>query len=267
MTVFSVRGDRLIRRQVISSGGQFPVSVAVHDGLVYVLNALDGGSVQGYRSVEGRLVKVLSWHRGLDLGATGTPAFTHTPAQLDFTPDGSRLVITTKAGGNSIMVFPVGSRGLAAQPVTTSAPGAVPFGLTFDGAGRLVVTEAGPNAVATYRVGSSGRLTKLDEKATDQAGTCWIVRAGSHLYASNAGSGSITGLSVGADGAITTDGTTATGPGTVDAAVSGDGRFLYVQTGGPGGVDAFRIEAGGVLRKVGSVTVPDAVGGEGIVAL
>jgi hypothetical protein len=41
ISVFSVRGDRLALRQVLGSGGTFPVSVAVHDDLVYVLNALN----------------------------------------------------------------------------------------------------------------------------------------------------------------------------------------------------------------------------------
>ena len=59
-------------------------------------------------------------------------------------------------------------------------------------------------------------------------------------------------------------GTTSTRGGTVDAAASPDGRFLYVQTGADGGVDAFRIGADGGLTPAGSVTVPGAVGGEGI---
>ncbi|PTM83768.1 hypothetical protein [Streptomyces sp. VMFN-G11Ma] len=44
VTVFAVRGDRLLRRQIVTSEGEFPVSVTVHGNLVYVLNALDGGS-------------------------------------------------------------------------------------------------------------------------------------------------------------------------------------------------------------------------------
>ncbi len=40
ISVFAVHGDRLALRQVIGSGGQFPVSIAVHGHLVYVLNAL-----------------------------------------------------------------------------------------------------------------------------------------------------------------------------------------------------------------------------------
>ncbi len=51
-----------------------------------------------------------------------------------------------------------------------------------------------------------------------------------------------------------------------DGAVSSDGQYLYVQAGGPGNVDAFRIGPGGSLTETGSVTVPGAIGGEGIAA-
>ena len=61
-------------------------------------------------------------------------------------------------------------------------------------------------------------------------------------------------------------GNTATDPGAVDAASAAGGRFLYVQTGGNGIVDEFSVAAGGALTKIGAVTVPGAVGGEGIVA-
>ena len=39
-----------------------------------------------------------------------------------------------------------------------------------------------------------------------------------------------------------------------------------MQTGGAGIVDEFGVSAGGSLTKIGSVTVPGAAGGEGIVA-
>ena len=65
---------------------------------------------------------------------------------------------------------------------------------------------------------------------------------------------------------LTPLGNTSTDGGTVDAAVSGDGHFLYVQTGAAGIVDEFAVGAGGALSSIGTVTVPGAVGGEGIVA-
>ena len=49
VSVFSVRGDQLTLRQVVNSGGSFPVSVAVHGNLVYVLNAENGGTRPGVR--------------------------------------------------------------------------------------------------------------------------------------------------------------------------------------------------------------------------
>src|SRR5580658_4710507 len=67
VSVFSVRGDELALRQVISSGGTFPVSVAVYGNLVYVLNALNGGAVQGYVSFFGRLFPLPGSNRGLGL--------------------------------------------------------------------------------------------------------------------------------------------------------------------------------------------------------
>lgn len=267
VTVFAVHGDRLERLQVIGSGGRFPVSIGVHGDLVYVLNALNGGSIQGFVRQGDQLVRVPGWNRELHLDPMATPQFTHTPGQVDFTPDGSKLVVTTKDAANTIDVFAVGRDGAAAQrPVVTQTPGAVPFGFVFDRAGRLQVTEAGPNAVATFVVNRDGTLTPVGQAATGQAATCWVVRTDGRLYASNAGSASLSGFRVGRGGALTALGNTTTHAGTVDAAASSDQRNVYVQTGAAGIVDEFRVNRDGSLTSIGSVTVPGAVGGEGIVA-
>ena len=67
------------------------------------------------------------------------PSFPRSPAQVRFTPDGNRLVVTVK-GTNTIYVFPVGENGRAGSPTTTQAAlPALPsfFGLTFDRALRV----------------------------------------------------------------------------------------------------------------------------------
>ncbi|MFG2370204.1 lactonase family protein [Streptomyces sp. NPDC048504] len=262
VTVFAVHGTHLRRVQEISSGGSFPVSVTFHGDRVYVANTLGGGSVQGFVRTGERLVKVSSWHRNLGLDKA-----TSAVGQISFTPDGSKLVVTTKASGQSIDVFPVGVHsGPSAQPVVTSTPGAVPFGFAFDSAGRIRVTEAGTNSVGTFTVGRDGGLTAEGTVPTGQTATCWAVTAGDHLYVSNAGSGTLSGYRAGAQGELTALGNTATDAGTVDAAASSDGRYLYVQTGVKGVVDEFRVGANGSLTPIGSVVVPGAVGGEGIVA-
>ncbi|WP_431278643.1 lactonase family protein [Leifsonia poae] len=268
VTVFAVRGDHLIRRQVVASGGNFPVSVTAHGNLVYVLNARSGGVVQGYVRAGDFLIRIPAWNRSLGLNAAQTPEFTSTPGQVAFTPSGSQLVVTTKGNGSSIDVFAVNRfGGLSAQPVKNVEPGAVPFAVTFDAGRHLVVAEAGTNAVGTFTVNANGTLTPIAQLATAQAATCWIAGTGSTFYASNAGSASLTGARDPGDGSLAAIGNTATDPGTVDGSVTSDGHFLYVQTGANGIVDGFRINANGSLTPVGSVTVPGAVGGEGIAAL
>ena len=120
--------------------------------------------------------------------------------------------------------------------------------------------------MATFTLSRGGTLTQRASAATGQQATCWVVRDGQYLYASNAGSGSVSGYQSDWSGGLTALGNTATGAGTVDAAAAGDGQFLYVQTGKSGIVDEFAVGAHGALTSIGSVTVAGSVGGEGIAA-
>jgi len=266
VSVFSVSGDRLALRQVVSSGGSFPVSIAVSGDVVYVLNALNGGTLQGYRVLGDYLAPLPGSARALGLDPTETPQFTSTPGQVAFTPDGTQLIVTTKNNGNDIDVFRVGFDGrLSQSPVVNAEPGTVPFGITYDTSGDLVIAEAGPNALATFSVARDGTLSAISEVPNGQAATCWVAPAGQFLFAGNAGSATETSYSSAA-GQLTLIADTNTDAGTVDASAAPGGRFLYIQTGGAGIVDEFSVGAGGSLTPLGSVTVPDAAGGEGIVA-
>jgi 6-phosphogluconolactonase (cycloisomerase 2 family) len=265
VSVFGVRGDRLSLRQVIDSGGSFPVSITAHGDLVYVLNALDGGTIQGYRLVDGYLAPIPGSSRALGLDPSATPQFVNTPGDIAFSPNGRDLLVTTKANTNSIDVFSIDHLGLpSATPVVNSEPGDVPFALAFAGSGQVDVGEAGDNSVASFALQADGTLQPLDSVATGGAATCWLVADGPLLFAGNAGSATETSLLAAPSGALTLTATTSTDPGTVDAAPSPDGRYLYVQTGRDGIVDEFQIGAAGSLTALGSVTVPNAIGGEGI---
>ena len=267
VTVFGVAGDRLWRRAVVPSGGVFPVSIALHHHLVYVLNARNGGELQGLRAVGGRLVPIPGSRRALGLDASATPEFVNTPGQVSFSPDGSSLLVTTKANGNDVDVFSVTRHGsLSRAPKVNSLPGTVPFAVSWLGSGRLALAQAGTNSVATFRLDDSGRLHAIATAATGQAATCWIVRNGDQLFASNAGSATLSGYRVDQRGHLASLGNTSTVPGTVDATVTPGGRYLYVQGGQAGQVGAYRTNRNGALTPLGSVTVPDAVGGEGIAA-
>ena len=265
LSVFSVSGDVLRLRQVLPSGGAFPVSVAVNGAYVYVLNAGQGGSIRGFVLAPGGLYPIPGARRSLSL-PQATPGsgeqFTHTPAEIAFARNGTRLVITTKAAGQSIEVFTAAT--LAPQPVTTPLAGAVPFGFTFDPQGRLVISEAGPNALASFAWALNNRLTELSAAGAEQVATCWVTAADGYFYASNAGSASVTGFSERPDGTLTRLGSTGTHGGTVDSASSG--RFLYVQGGAAGTLDEFEVQPDGSLASIGSLVVPEGAGGEGIAA-
>jgi 6-phosphogluconolactonase (cycloisomerase 2 family) len=267
ISVFAVLGDHLALRQVLSSGGSFPVSIAAENGLVYVLNAEEGGVVQGFRVLFDHLVPVPGSARPLGLNPTATPQFVNTPGQVAFSADGSRLIVTTKANGSDIDVFRISPFGrLSSAPVVTSLPGAVPFSLVADRYGHLVVAEAGTDALASFQLNWNDTLTQLSSGLTGEQATCWVVGVDGRFYASNAGSASLSGFQPGPGGALSLFSTTPTDAGTVDASATADGRFLYVQAGGAGNVDEYAIEADGTLSEIGSVAVPGAAGGEGIVA-
>ncbi|WP_034260622.1 lactonase family protein [Actinospica robiniae] len=268
VSVFAVNGSLLRLRQIVASHGEFPVSVAVHDDAVYVLNALGGGSIQGYTVAGGYLRAQRTWNRPLGLDPNATPQFTNTPGQVGFADHGHDLVVTTKANGNNVDVFPLRGDGAPARkPVVNNMPGAVPFSfVTDERTGFLYLTEAGPNAVVSFTVHEDGKLTRQRTASTGGTATCWITESDGTLYASNAGSSTVTVLHAGVDGTMQRVGTTPTDPGAVDSAASSDGRFLYVQTGANGILDEFAIRPGGGLTRIGAQTVPNAVGGEGIVA-
>ncbi|XVV15020.1 lactonase family protein [Actinoplanes sp. CA-131856] len=263
VTVFGVHGARLTRLQVIGSGGSFPVGVAVHGQTVYVLNAHDGGSIQGFRRYGDRLVALPGSHRKLGLTAAND-----SPGQVAFSPDGRHLLVTIK-GASEIDVFAVtASGGVSAQPVRHQTPGKTPFALDFDRFGHAVVAEAGTNAAATFDLRRDGRLVPLAEVATGGKATCWVTGVNGTFYLSNAATGTISAFRTRADGSLANLGTTHTaGGGTIDTAASSDGRTLYAETGAtPDGIEAFRIGHDGRLTAAGSASIPGGVNSEGIAA-
>jgi 6-phosphogluconolactonase (cycloisomerase 2 family) len=267
ISVFAVLGDRLALREVLPSGGSFPVSIAVSNGLVYVLNGLEGGSLQGFRVQSGRLVPISGSGRALGLNPSATPQFVNTPGQVAFSPNGSQLIVTTKANGNDVDVFRVNPIGRLSKAAINELPGTVPFALSFDRQEHLLVTEAGPGSLASFELKENGTIAQLDVVTTGQKATCWIVSAGKRSFASNTGSGSLSGFESSVGGQLLTlFSTTSTDAGTTDATIPNGGHFLYAQAGIEGLVDEFSIGPEGALSKIGSVSVPGAVGGEGIVA-
>jgi 6-phosphogluconolactonase (cycloisomerase 2 family) len=273
VSVFDVRGVHLTRRQVLSSGGHFPVSVGVSHDLVYVLDAGGDGAIHGFRVVGGRLSPIAGSTRGLALGNAATPFFLSAPSQVALTPDARDVVVATK-NHNKLDVFPLHRDGRpSASPVVTASAGAVPFALSFDGRGRLLVAEASGGA-SSYALHRDGTLSVISgHVANGQSATCWSAMARGYLFTANAGSATITAYLPGTAGVLhlrDANGVTATtGAGPVDLAASPDGGFLYQEATGAGAIDEFRVGRDGSLTLIGTVAgfPPDNGSGmEGIAA-
>jgi 6-phosphogluconolactonase (cycloisomerase 2 family) len=256
LTAFHVNGTTLGSRQVIRSDGSFPVSIAVHGDLVYVLNAAGAGSVHGYRIVNGSLQGIFGSTRSLGLANTNPPDFLKSPGEVAFTRDGHALVVTTKANG-TILGWGVHSDGRLDASAAVSAPaGQVPFSTALGRDGSLLISEAGTASVSSYAVGTHGALTATFGPVTDHGtATCWIQRAGRFVFVSNTGSDTLSRYElVGAHELALVEQTAATtSGGPTDLATSADGRVLYNENGLTGHVEIYRIASDGALTFTGFV--------------
>jgi 6-phosphogluconolactonase len=254
---FSVGPNGLTLQDVVPSGGILPISVTVHDSLVYVLNAGGAGSITGFTVAGGSLTPLAGSTRPLGAGSSG-------PAQVQFSQDGSTLVVSEKAS-STLDTYAVGADGRAGAPHVFASAGATPFGFDFDNVGHLLVSNASASA-SSYAVGADSSLTTISGAfATHQGAPCWLVatRNGKFAYTANAAGGTISGFAVAPDGSLTlldASGATATlgaGSHPLDEAVSRNGRFLYDLVDGHHTLGAFRIGADGSLTSLGTVgTLP-----------
>jgi 6-phosphogluconolactonase (cycloisomerase 2 family) len=264
VTTFKVRGDRLSHGRTVSSGGQFPASVAVSGRLVYVLNSGGEGIVQGFWITGHKLRPIAGSARSLGLANGNPPNFLTSPGQVGFSPFGNKLIVTTKASGSNIDVFRVRRDGtLSTAPVMNASATPVPFAFTFTPRGRLASGEAAMSSLTTYRLNGDGTLTDPRSQSDGQMALCWITRARGVYYVSNTASDNVSSFRIGADGQPMLLNAVAAGTnaGPIDSTASG--RYLYVQTGTAGTIDEFRVNGDGSLTPIGSVTGLPA-GQEGI---
>jgi len=262
---FRVHHDQLERRSIVSSGGQFPNSIAAHDRVVYVANSGGTGTLRGFRLDGSRLVAIPGSDRSLGLANGDQPSFLTAVGQIGFSPDGSKLFVTTKAATNAIDVFKVEKDGtLSTTPVANAALNPVPFAFTFY-SGRLVDAETGTSSVTTYAINSDGSLSDPKTASDGEGALCWIAQVGSFFYVSNTVSNDLSSFTIDESGqpsllhavAATPD------PGPIDLAASGG--YLYAESGPTGTIDEFAVKGDGTLIPIGTVTGLPA-GMEGIAA-
>ncbi len=251
VSAFQVTASGLSLTSRVSSGGARPISLTVHGGVLYVLNAGGDGNISGFRvGTDGALSPIPGSTRALSGTNVG-------PAQVAFSPDGQQLVVTEKTT-NRLDVYTVDGDGVASAATSTASAGGTPFGFSFGHRDELFVSEAAGSA-SSYVIASDGSLTVASGAVlTHQGAPCWAVvtQNGKFGYTANAQGGSISGFAIANDGSISlidADGRTAVvGGGNIDLALSGNSRYLY-QLDGDRSISGFRIEADGHLTAVGNV--------------
>eukprot|EP00984_Skeletonema_dohrnii_P021381 scaffold10670_cov103-Skeletonema_dohrnii-CCMP3373.AAC.6 len=248
-----------------SSDGDFPVSLAEREGLVYVLNAGGNGSMQGFHLTPEtcELTPIEQDPIELNQGnvAPSDPAFfPASPAQIGFTPEGN-IVVTIKVNGGgqnfpsgegSLNVYSINPENgtttnefLTQTNVNGTAGSLVPFSFDFDDKGNLLLVEAfgafgggpGPNAgaVSVY-ADIDGAPVNVAADNTTQTTSCWIVYnpKNSCVYTTNNGGSSISAFLLKKKKVELEliDAVAATLNNPLDMALSHDYKYLYALASG-----------------------------------
>jgi hypothetical protein len=268
ISVLRIRPDgslKLVNHGVVPSGGTLPDSVAVFGDLVYVANSGAGHSnYTGFRlRPNGRLDPIP--------GSTITLAANAAPGDVLFNGTGTKLV-GTEVGPSLIDSFTVGLDGrLTAAPGSPfPGQGFGPFGSEFrpTDPDQLFVSNAhntttDSGTVSAFTDSRDGTLSLVAGSPfpDGQMAPCWveITHDGQFLFTVNTASGTISRFSIAPDGTLFLLGSTPVGQtggvGAVDARLSPDGGFLYVDESRIGKVGAFAVN-GGSLTELGTSPFP-----------
>jgi 6-phosphogluconolactonase (cycloisomerase 2 family) len=266
VSVLRIKSDgrlMLLPNGVVSSDGVTPVSVAVHDNLVYVANAGPGGSnYTGFTFNAGGHLRPLA-------GSTVSLPDSAQPGDVLFNSTGTSLV-GTRVGTSQIDSFNVGAGGLLTKAPSSPIPAQAlgPFGSEFSptNPSQLFVSNAhagaGLGSVSAFSVAGDATLSPISSLpfANTQTATCWveISHNGEFLFAVNTGSGTISRYSINPNGTLVSLGFTPVsatgGVGAVDARLSPDGATLFVDESRIAAVAAFAVNGGNLTELTSSPT-------------
>jgi 6-phosphogluconolactonase len=264
LSVLAVRAEGLSLVDKVASGGDFPVSVSFHHGLVYVVNSHGNPNINGFAlDVAGKLHPIANSTR-----SAGVPG--SAPAQVAFNKDGDLLLITERLA-NLIDVFRMTDDGVPGEHVQLISNNHTPFGVSFGKDHIVAVTETNERVpripvingatVSTYRIRDNS-LEPVSVAVPDhQSAACWIriTPDDRFAYVSNTGSGTISSFRVSRHGELTLYQEIAADTGgpksvPIDLSITRNGKYLYVLSSLIGTVQGYRIEEDGSLSPVANAT-------------
>src|SRR5436190_14498691 len=256
ISVLRIERDGLTTADLVDSGGVRPISLALHDDLLYVLNEGGTPNITGFTVNDDGTLTPLAGSTQPLIGGTAAD-----PAEISFSPDGMLLVVTEKAG-NRINTYTIDANGLPSAPIDNPSNGMAPFGFAFNDGGTLVVSEAfggapSQSAVSSYSAPESGILSVISRSIPNfQTASCWVVTTnnGKSAFVSNTGSGTISSYGIGEDGTLSLispiAADTGLGSAPIDMVLNNSSRFLYVIAAGTQSVLSFRVGRNGVLTLI-----------------
>jgi 6-phosphogluconolactonase len=258
ISVLAIGEHALTLVDKVPSGGLRPVSLTLHNDLLYVLHA-GSGTINGFEvSNNGHLTPIPQSTRTVTGGSAADPS------EVSFSPDGRLLVVTGKPL-NNIDTYQVQGE-TPSGPLANHSAGLTPFGFEFDRRGHLVVSEAmglvpGDGSASSYDVSPDGVVSVVSPSVHDtQTAPCWLVvtRNGNFAYVTNTASSNISSYTVGHRGELTLlnpiAATTDPASNPVDMALAGRSRFLYALNDITGTIDGFEVLRDGSLSPVGTTT-------------
>jgi 6-phosphogluconolactonase len=268
LSVLRIRADgglSPVAGSPVSSDGIEPVSIAVHESLVYVANegnGTSGSNYTGFRLSDGGRLTPLA-------GSTVSLSNTANPGDILFNSIGTNLVGievgTTNPSTFLIDSFVVGRNGrltpAAGSPFAAQAAG--PFGSEFSPTNprHLYVSNAhggaGNGSVSAFDVSRHGVVSPIGASpyADSQTAPCWveISHDGRYLFAVNTGSTSISSYRIHGNGSMSYLGTTPFKSGAgirpFDARLDPSGANLYVVDAALNAISAFKVD-GGTLSEL-----------------
>jgi 6-phosphogluconolactonase len=262
ISVLRIRKNSLDIVDLVDSGGMRPISLALHDDLLYVLNEGGTPNITGFTIEDDGTLTPLAGSTQPLIGGVAAD-----PAQIGFSHDGTLLVVTEKAG-NRLNTYTINDDGLPSPPIDNPSNGMTPFGFAFNNADTLVVSEAfggaaNQSAASSYEAADNGSLNVISGSvANSQTASCWVVipNNGKSAFVSNTGSGTISSYRINpGDGSLTllnaTAADTGMGSAPIDMDLSVNSRLLFVLLGGSQSVASFRV------WRNGNLTLIDTAGG------
>ncbi len=275
ISVFRVLRSSLIFVDQVPSGGGEPIAIAQFGNFVYVVNTAGNGAVVGFRlGPDGRLQQIQNSLQFLSSTGTGG-------SSISVSPNGQFLSVIERIP-NNIDTFRIQSDGTLSPIVVNHGSDPGVFAGAFAPDGSLIVVETGPasstngSTISSYNVSANGTISPVTPTLpTLGSVNCWdaITPNGKFVYASNSGSGTISGFSIGKGGALTpiestTVATLPDGSTNLDITISGDGKYLFTLNSGTGTIGVFAIQNDGSLESFGEIPgLPKSAGVNGIAAL